>query len=70
MLISVCAHVCTYVCAHVYAHVYTHAYTHVYTPSRCMAHMYDPEGVLATIPSVFTTWLGLHFGFDSCGLAM
>ena len=23
--------------------------------------MYDPEGILATIPTVLSTWLGLHY---------
>ena len=31
-------------------------------PSWCGAYMYDPEGFLATIPTVFSCWLGLHFG--------
>ena len=31
-------------------------------PSWCGAYMYDPEGFLATIPTVMSCWLGLHFG--------
>ncbi len=31
-------------------------------PAWCFAHVYDPEGALATVPSVMSTWLGLHFG--------
>jgi heparan-alpha-glucosaminide N-acetyltransferase len=31
-------------------------------PVWCSSRMYDPEGVLATIPSIMSTWLGLHFG--------
>ena len=28
----------------------------------CFAHMYDPEGALATVPTVGSVWLGTHFG--------
>jgi heparan-alpha-glucosaminide N-acetyltransferase len=28
----------------------------------CFAHMYDPEGLLSTIPSIGSVWLGVHFG--------
>ena len=28
----------------------------------CFAHMYDPEGALATVPTVGSVWLGVHFG--------
>ncbi len=31
-------------------------------PSWCGAFMYDPEGFLATIPTVMSCWIGLHFG--------
>ena len=31
-------------------------------PSWCFAYMYDPEGLLASIPTVLTTVLGMHFG--------
>ena len=31
-------------------------------PAWCFAHMYDPEGALATVPTVASTWLGVHFG--------
>ena len=24
--------------------------------------MYDPEGILATLPAVLNVWVGLHFG--------
>lgn len=30
-------------------------------PRWCSASMYDPEGALATIPSVMSVWLGTHF---------
>ena len=28
----------------------------------CFAQIYDPEGALATVPTVMSTYLGLHFG--------
>lgn len=28
----------------------------------CFAHIYDPEGALATLPTVMSVWLGVHFG--------
>ena len=28
----------------------------------CFARMYDPEGALATVPTVGSVWLGTHFG--------
>ena len=31
------------------------------TPAFCHARL-DPEGALSSIPTVLTTWLGLHFG--------
>jgi heparan-alpha-glucosaminide N-acetyltransferase len=31
-------------------------------PQWCTAYMYDPEGILATVPTVLTTLLGVHFG--------
>ena len=31
-------------------------------PEWCGAYMYDPEGFVATINTVTTTWIGLHFG--------
>lgn len=31
-------------------------------PAWCFAHMYDPEGALATVPTVMNVWLGAHFG--------
>ena len=31
-------------------------------PAWCFAHMYDPEGALATVPTVMSVWLGAHFG--------
>ena len=31
-------------------------------PPWCFTHMYDPEGVLSTIPSVMSVWVGAHFG--------
>lgn len=31
-------------------------------PDWCTAYMYDPEGILATVPSVLTTVLGVHYG--------
>lgn len=30
-------------------------------PLWCNAHIYDPEGILATVPTVATVWLGVHF---------
>ena len=36
--------------------------THELPPRlRCNARL-DPEGVLASVPCILTTWLGLHFG--------
>jgi heparan-alpha-glucosaminide N-acetyltransferase len=37
-------------------------------PAWCFAHMYDPEGALATVPGVATVWLGAHFGRASAAL--
>jgi hypothetical protein len=34
---------------------------HDATPGWCRARL-DPEGVLSSVPTVLTTWLGLHFG--------
>ena len=31
-------------------------------PAWCYAHIYDPEGALATLPTVMSVWLGAHFG--------
>lgn len=31
-------------------------------PVWCFAHMYDPEGALATVPTVASAWIGVHFG--------
>jgi len=31
-------------------------------PNWCFAHIYDPEGALATLPTVMSVWLGTHFG--------
>jgi heparan-alpha-glucosaminide N-acetyltransferase len=31
-------------------------------PNWCFARMYDPEGALATVPTVMSVWLGTHFG--------
>ena len=31
-------------------------------PRWCFANMYDPEGALATVPTVMSAWLGTHFG--------
>ena len=28
----------------------------------CFSYIYDPEGVLSTIPTVMSAWLGTHFG--------
>ena len=27
-----------------------------------LQHIYDPEGALATLPTVMSVWLGVHFG--------
>jgi len=32
------------------------------TQAWCWAHIYDPEGALATVPAVMSVWLGVHFG--------
>ena len=31
-------------------------------PAWCTAYMYDPEGLLASVPTVLTTLLGVHYG--------
>ena len=31
-------------------------------PTWCFAHMYDPEGALASLPTVACVWIGAHFG--------
>ena len=31
-------------------------------PNWCFAHMYDPEGALATVPTAASVWVGAHFG--------
>ena len=31
-------------------------------PKWCFANIYDPEGALATIPTVMSAWLGTHYG--------
>lgn len=31
-------------------------------PKWCFSNMYDPEGALATVPTVMSVWLGTHFG--------
>ncbi|CAE8698321.1 unnamed protein product [Polarella glacialis] len=34
-----------------------------FTPEPwCAAHMYDPEGVLSSLPALTSVWLGAHFG--------
>ena len=34
------------------------------TPTNpwCFAYMYDPEGLLSTLPTVLSVWLGAHYG--------
>ena len=36
--------------------------TAVDAPNWCFAHMYDPEGLLATFGAAFSVWLGVHVG--------
>ena len=40
----------------------------------CFARMYDPEGALASVPTVMSVWLGAHFGrvlrFEGLGLEL
>ena len=31
-------------------------------PNWCTAYMYDPEGLLASVPTILSTMLGIHFG--------
>eukprot|EP00949_MAST-11_sp_MAST-11-sp1_P001627 g1627.t1 len=31
-------------------------------PRWCFANIYDPEGSLATVPTVLSTWIGTHYG--------
>ena len=32
-------------------------------PKWCGAHSYDPEGLLATLPTIVSTMIGLYYGF-------
>ena len=32
----------------------------------CFSYIYDPEGVLSTVPTVMSAWLGTHFGAFLC----
>ena len=36
----------------------------------CFSYIYDPEGVLSTVPTVMSAWLGTHFGAYLCFLVV
>jgi len=44
------------------SHRYRPSCHHLTTEPWCFAQMYDPEGALATVPSVMSVWFGVHFG--------